>query len=60
MSLKLSVQIRKGSVYVDVEFGQTVSSTEPVDIGSLVNVLENEVNTRKSEVKNNVRLDYLM
>ncbi|XP_034300784.2 uncharacterized protein [Magallana gigas] len=38
-----SVKIRKGSVYVDVEFGQTMASTEPVDIGSLVNVLENEV-----------------
>lgn len=46
-------------MYVDVEFGQTVkSSTEPVDIGSLVNVLENEVNTMKSEAEYIVRLDY--
>lgn len=36
-------------MYVDVEFGQTMASTEPVDIGSLVNVLENEV--KKYEIR---------
>lgn len=45
-------------MYVDVEFGQTMASTEQVDIGSLVNVLENEVNTMKSEAEYIVRLDY--
>lgn len=45
-------------MYVDVEFGQTMASTEPVDIGSLVNVLENEVNTMKAEAEYIVRLDY--
>lgn len=45
-------------MYVDVEFGQTMASTESVDIGSLVNVLENEVNTMKSKAEYIVRLDY--
>ncbi|XP_061164988.1 uncharacterized protein K04H4.2-like [Saccostrea echinata] len=39
-----TIKIRKGSVYVDIEFGQTTDNSEPEDIGSLVNVLENEVN----------------
>ncbi|XP_062590324.1 LOW QUALITY PROTEIN: zonadhesin-like [Saccostrea cucullata] len=39
-----TIKIRKGSVYVDIEFGQTSENSEPEDIGSLVNVLENEVN----------------
>nr|XP_022324862.1 neurogenic locus notch homolog protein 4-like isoform X2 [Crassostrea virginica] len=39
----ISVKIRKGSVYVDIEFGQAPGAADSVDVGSLVNVLENEV-----------------
>ncbi|XP_056010489.1 papilin-like [Ostrea edulis] len=38
-----TIKIRKGSVYVDIEFGQKSDGSDPMDVGSLVNVLENEV-----------------
>lgn len=31
-------------MYVDIEFGQAPGAADSVDVGSLVNVLENEVN----------------